>query len=380
MNQQSQRDANWKELSDRIYELYECLTSELGNYTRDQPDEQHFVERLLAGLKPFFIWGLFKCGRAPLHPIDISELKQLINEPDTAVLAFAFGLTSDGRPGISNENMAEVICDLSPTDWGKVYVQWEIADALSSLDNVEIPPDCIAWPPQFKSVDIKDPYQLAIKLYFSGDDVIRYVYECLPENIKKAIENWAKVPGNSSTEVSKWLVDVLVYGLNKLLENPTFHQQISQTLRLRQLKRDLSFEVRELPDPSATLGKGQAIRVNRFILEALFPDELAEGKYLSSLDVLDAVLDKMKAAGIKKVILVANPGHMFRCKELLELTAYNKQMRNLNVLIADCTGVRYDPNSAQSWTRSEGEFWRYDILSRGRELLQWQVLKKVQNL
>ena len=367
MNQNDTELAH-KFLSDKLKNLYDHLQSELKALIPANDPARPFVNRLLASLRPSFMWGLYTGETPPLGPSPANLLRNLIAEPTTAVLGFAFGLTPEGRPGKSNEDMAEVIKDLlgAREDWNRVYMQWEIADALKDKYNVDqIPPDNVAWPPQFTPAEIKDPDQLAVKLYYSRDPLVPCVYNNLPQNTKKAIANWANSPGND--EGLRQLANVLTCGLNNLLRDSKFHQGIPRWLRLPQLKRDLATEVRQFPPPGDELGQGQAIRVNRFILESVFPDELAPGRYLSTRGVLEKVMDHMKGVGIQNVILVANPGHMFRCYELVEEAAFDKGM-DLGIYVADCTKVCYDPDSAQNWTQTLLAFWEYDIISRAREL------------
>jgi hypothetical protein len=376
VNMESQTDTEpaHKLLSDKLKSLYDHLKSELKALIPATDPAGPFVNRLLASLRPSFMWGLYTGETPPLGPSPPGELENLIAELTTAVLGFAFGLTPDGRPGRSNEDMAEVIGDLLRVKegWNRVYVQWEIADALQDKYNIaQIPPDNVAWPPQFTPAEIKDPDQLAAKLYYSRDPLVPCVYNSLPQDTQKTIADWANSPG--SDEGLRRLAEVLACGLNELLRDPRFHQGIPRWLRLPQLERDLATEVRQFPPEGTVLGQGQAIRVNRFILESVFPDELAPGKYLSTRGVIEKVMDNIKAAGFKNVILVANPGHMFRCYELVEEAALDRGM-NLGIYVADCTKVCYDPDSAQSWTQTLPAFWEYDIISRARELALKQIL------
>jgi len=367
----------YKRLSYKLRKLYDGLCLELEPMTktsgRKQTLEKDFINRLRASLRPYFTWGLFTGEKAPIGPSPTEVLEKLSRE-ETAILGFAFGMTKEGRPGKSNEDIARVVKSyLKYAKWNMVFVQWEIADALK---NNQIPRDHVAWPPLFKSSEIKNSGSLAKKLHYSEDPMVAHVYRNLPENTKNAISRWA---GWSRDENLLWLADVLVYGLNDLLHKPKFHLGIPEWVELPQLKRDLSYEVRELPHKKNELGKenklgqGQAIRVNRFILESLFPEELAPGEYLSSVNVLEKVMGKIKSAGIKNVIVVANPGHMYRCYELVHKVGSDMHV-NPEVYIADCTKVRYDRNSAQSWTRSPLAFWEYDILSRSREVVLKQIL------
>ncbi|UZQ55552.1 hypothetical protein OOK60_05625 [Trichothermofontia sichuanensis B231] len=109
--------------------------------------------------------------------------------------------------------------------------------------------------------------------------------------------------------------------------------------------------------------------------ESISPEELESGKYLSTIGVLEKMMDNMNNLGIKNIILVANPGHMYRCYQLVQKVATDMHM-NVCVYIADCTKVEYDPSSAQSWVRSPLAFWEYDIISRSREVVLKQILEE----
>jgi hypothetical protein len=151
-------------------------------------------------------------------------------------LGFAFGLTPDGRHGKSNEDIADVIQGLN-VDCRRVYVQWEIADALTAR-GISISSNNVAWPPAFTVNDITNPRQLAMTLYFSTDPVITRVYQALPATVQTAIADWARTP--QSAEATAWLADVLTLGLNSLLRDAGFYLAMPNGLQLPQLRRDLS--------------------------------------------------------------------------------------------------------------------------------------------
>jgi len=367
------QELDHKPLADILKRFYATLQSELTSLPSvagKETDQRHFVNRLLAALRPSFLWGLYSGERPPGGPSD--NIVSLVHKPTTAILGFAFGTTRDGRPGLSNEDMAEVInTRLGVRDWSRVYVQWEIADALRDRYGItQIPPECIAWPPKFAATEIKSPDQIARKLADSNDPIFSHIYQNVPEQLQRSITRYSMSPSLPFPELSSELQE----GFNTLLDSPTFHQAIPRTIDLPQLERDLAREVREFPPQTDTLGPGQAIRVNRFILEGIFPDdELGRGRYLSSKDVLGRVMETMRRNGITDVILVATPGHMFRCYELTEEAALEKQLP-ITIHVSDCTKVRYDGDSAQSWTQSPLAFWEYDIISRARELALKQIL------
>jgi hypothetical protein len=370
-----------KPLSDKIYELYKYMENQLkvmvsvdGSGNNRTPEED-FVNRLLASLRPYFTWGLFAAEQVPRGPSPKKALDTL-DRDKTAILGFAFGMTKTGRPGISNKDIAEVVKDYvniqKYSDWDKVFIQWEIADA---LEEHQIPQDHIVWPPLFTSDDIQNPDKLIRRLRCRKTPLLQHVYDNLPEDVQQAITHW----DNSQNESVEWLV----YGLNTLLHKNKFHINIPDELQLPQLNHDLAFEVRKLPPKTIEghdnkLGQGQAIRVNRLILESIFPEELVSGEYLSSMGVLEKVIGKLQCLGIQNVIVVAHPDHMYRCYELVQKVASDMHM-SLTTYIADCTKVKYDPDSAQSWTRNTFAFWEYDIISRSREVVLKQIREELKN-
>ena len=213
--------------------------------------------------------------------------------------------------------------NLRISDWSRVFVQWEIADALRAR-GIPIPDECVAWPPRFTTNEVTEPARLALKLAERITATLAYVYGRLPQRTRNVIDEYAK----SRTLPAGHLACELRHGLNALLEYAEFHQRVPRSIGLPQLVRDLTREVREYPPPGEVLARGQVVRVNRLILESLFRcDGLGPGKYLSSKDVLATVMGAMSAKRITDVILVANPGHMYRCWELTQEAASEEGLK-----------------------------------------------------
>ncbi len=83
-------------------------------------------------------------------------------------------------------------------------------------------------------------------------------------------------------------------------------------------------------------------------------------KYLGTSGVVMQFLDN----GLGKfnpIILVAQPYHVFRCREITK-TIYNRvEKKDLDILIADTSIVPFDPESVQAWTRSLEDWVRYEV-------------------
>ena len=102
--------------------------------------------------------------------------------------------------------------------------------------------------------------------------------------------------------------------------------------------------------------------VNRLILESIFPKKL-KGAYLSTKDVCEYFLKKSSK---NKVILVAHPEHIYRCRECLKECLKRPatfQRKALEILVADCRNVHYDKDSAQIWTRNKWINRYYEFLA-----------------
>lgn len=86
------------------------------------------------------------------------------------------------------------------------------------------------------------------------------------------------------------------------------------------------------------------------------------GKYLGTSGVVEQMLDN-GLNELTPVILVAQPYHMFRCKEITKKIS-EKRGTALETLIANTSSVPFDPESEQWWTRSLKDWVRYEIGNR----------------
>jgi hypothetical protein len=251
-----------------------------------------------------------------------------------AVVAFSFGLTTIGSPGKSNMQLAEVVLVLLRENPAlKVCTQWEVADALRE-HGFHGPLHKVVEPPRFQVEDICQPLVLRDKLFHAGPNTNeRYVRDHL---------------GTFGMTISD---ESLCEALNTILGDAGFHRDLPTSVELPQWEE----EIREAPRQSDRLGKYQAVRVNRLILEAIFPNELRPAPYLSTWGVVRAIPNDLRD---KSLVVVAHPDHAYRCGALL--AAVLKR----DPLYANCRGVGYDAESAQPWTRSRDAFLAYEVKAR----------------
>jgi hypothetical protein len=222
MNQQD-TEREHKLLSDKLNEFYDHMSDELRSMISEgkwQVAETNFINRVIASLRPYFLWGLFSNEHVPRGCSSVEELRKFKSE-ETVILGFAFGMTKKGRPGKSNEDMANIIQEYINekryAEWNKVFVQWEIADA---LQDHHIPLDNIANPPSFTSNDVINPIELTKKLYRRETHLLNYVYNSLPKDVQHVIEQQKDASEKQRVEE---LIAALVAGLNSILHLNTFH-------------------------------------------------------------------------------------------------------------------------------------------------------------
>jgi hypothetical protein len=354
----------WPPLANKLRSFYQETAARLRALT-DDPEHAQFIQRLIACLGVFFTWGLSEDG--PFRPTPPAIIRTLTQSVRTAVLVFAFGLTRDGRPGGCNEELADTAIGLDvPPE--RVWAQWENAQAMEELFGFGLADSHVAWPPSFDAGRVRDARGLARELCESPDKNVRHVFHRLSAEMQDALRA-ALAAGATLDE----LTTLLVPALNGLLTDRDLHRGMTP-FKFPALVRDLSCEMREFPSPDERQGRGTAMRNNGFILETLFAAYLTPGAYLSSLAVLDRVMEEMGKAGINDVIVVAYPGHMFRAAAL---TAAIARKRNLclTVHVADTTRIKTEPGG-QDWTDS---FWSYDLISRGA-LLEWAIIEMERGL
>ena len=256
----------------------------------------------------------------------------------SAVAGFSFGLTSIGSPGESNRALARVVLALLRYNPGlTLYLQWEIADALREC-GFRSRFETVITPPRFSVADICDIVKVRNRLSQAADGTVEYsVREHLP----------AFYPSMTA--------EALCQVLNTALLDRGLHKTIPESIRLPQI----AHETRKAPLHSDNVGEYQAIRVNRLILESVFPNELRAGEYLSTWSVVQGI---WRSLCDQTVIVVAHPDHAIRCGVLLESKIHRPP------LYADCRSVPYDDASAQAWTRNRQAFLTYEAGARSHAL------------
>lgn len=78
------------------------------------------------------------------------------------------------------------------------------------------------------------------------------------------------------------------------------------------------------------------------------------------------VIEKMLKNGLnnyKKIIIVAHPDHIYRCKKITE-KAFKEKEYKVTILIANNSTVPYDSKSVQPWTRNKKAFIKHEKSSR----------------
>jgi len=81
------------------------------------------------------------------------------------------------------------------------------------------------------------------------------------------------------------------------------------------------------------------------------------GEYLDTEEVASQMIDLLRDPHTRPIV-VAHPLHMWRCIKVMEKKGFQK------VFAADTTSVRCDPESIQSWTRSNFRFATRELPAR----------------
>lgn len=279
----------------------------------------------------------------------------MTEEPDL-IIAFAFSLTPEGAPGSYNRTLAQHLettlaaYQESSKDWPYLGLQWEIADALSTLNPSliqslnDVEKLIVVEPPTFSANQV-DEVKLLDSLAESNSENHRLLHEWL-----------TAASGRSITEQ-----------LNNLLNESRFYEDF-ETIELASLVRpqlgDLFTEHRALPrsqDYPSGLNKYQRKRINRLVIERIVDDDqiLQRGRYLSTTGVLDFVLAHMPTA-YRRVGLVAHPLHAPRCIEQAKRTMSTKAASTNIYAAGPNKDIAWDSNTAQVWCRSLSNWNNYE--------------------
>jgi hypothetical protein len=86
------------------------------------------------------------------------------------------------------------------------------------------------------------------------------------------------------------------------------------------------------------------------------------GEYLGTRGVVEQLLDR-GLRDFPSIIIVAHPHHLYRCRKTTEAVLRKRHLQ-IDVFSADTSSVSYDPQSVQPWTRSPGDWVRYEVGNR----------------
>lgn len=289
-----------------------------------------------------------------------SEIKKQMSD---GIIAFSFGLGPDGSPGRSNEQLANVLFQHLAADRTHLVVQWEIADAMHHLHAYPLQHRQIAYEPTIDLNTIAQPVEVARRIARASagraDECAAFIFAELDVETRRQLLRFR-------TQSPDALSAALASGFNQLLSkrglSDRFLSRIpsSERPQVTQLEKPgKGHEVRALPEPAGrVLGRGQLRRINRLVLEAIFGDTLNTRKhYLSTTSVCRQALKMHPQVAVWRVF--AHPHHQARCEETLLRVAAEMDIAAA-ATYADCDDVEYDPASAQSWTRSEAAYRRYE--------------------
>jgi hypothetical protein len=332
------------------------------------------------------------------------------------VLGFAYSLEPDGAPGLYNQILAQTII----SDWAGedpwIGVQWEIRDAMDDpqlysaisnrlnqdtpqtsefLNRLSSPPVRLNFqhlytaPPCDPIVAEKNGegtvdwrafrQRLLDSLEPKGDPAVAVLAETIASMAKRV-----GYTGTDNATVLKAAIhsseQVTVY-LNQLIqEQQDFHKKFWQNkgaiLELHDRHRNdfspVGFEKRELPAEEKKLGAYQNQRVNRLIIDAIYPEReiLPEPGYLSTKGVLQHLFSKMPNSGrdFDRVFIYGSPVHSARCKrqfiEFAWRVGWSVDPNMVTTIyhgndIADC-GWNWDEKTAQVWCRSKAGWDAYE--------------------
>ena len=274
---------------------------------------------------------------------------------NSLLIAFSFSLRPDGSPGRCNQKIAiqmkDVISNTSLEGEPAIGMQWEIYEAMEENLRESIPLDFVAPPPLFTDEDVLGDLNL------SGAPAFQRLIDLAPELASLQHED-------------------VVKRLNQILEHRTFYEHFEAMLDLHDLVRAdkglIGLEKRRMPRRTDYgehgLGLFQARRVNRLILETLFPEtEIRRARYLNTEGVARHVMDQLKSTGrqVRYVFVFAHPEHRDWCQKNLTKVLSESQP-SVEVLNGDVS--RWDANdlwdrdSAQVWCRSPENFEHYASL------------------
>jgi hypothetical protein len=318
----------------------------------------------------------------PIRPRN-SRIDEILANPkwakDTATFLLAFSMGPEGDPGCYNRQLAErrrVDFEKLPPG-AKTFdgVQWEGYDADEAAGFPHLCPTAhVIRPPDFTPEDVPSPEKL---LAFLIRDDERTTL------LRNALGAQSKNLGHSDWTEPLRDPQRLAAHLNGLLGNRVWYREVSMglpDLQLAALRRgekgELGTESRVMPKGKGPLGRFQARRVNRLIIESLCPDEklLKRFVYITTSRGLDHLLATAQSEQreIQHVILYAHPAHYPRVRwQFLERAwASGWDISSQEVYEGAPNDGSWNPlwwrEAAQSWCRSHAEWLAYEKAGRLR--------------
>jgi hypothetical protein len=344
---------------------------------------------------------------------------------DIVLMGFAYSLASDGSPGAYNEELARIIKEdiealrsAGAQPW--FGMQWEICDALLKLaPHNNVPDSHVAAPPPFNSEDITNADAMVELLRKCPTKATEILWKELEKDLNSVGYTAAQIETNnlgekeSAHKKREITLDraglnaaKLALYLNRILQWKDFFKNFYEDegastvcrVELHDLYQtslgSVGVENRTMPLKDADLGYFQTRRVNRLIIEAIFPHEgiLERMPYLSTYgvirDLLPQIEQELPGIGNRKdkcVIVYGHPEHRGRCKRQFIECAWsagwniqpdrvliggkNEQIRinttsgPIEVSLAQWDSSKaWDPNSAQMWCRSKRNWDDYEAM------------------
>lgn len=301
-----------------------------------------------------------------------------MSSQDTLLLGFSYSLAPDGSPGSYNRDIATAMSewiDGQPegADQPLIAAQWEIVDALAG-QRTDITRVFAASPPMFAATDIADPKGLVELLRAGETAAARELSRLFCASLREVGYDSEGSDDASIYDRAGLNAERLAMYLNGFLSDPTMYRGFRHNVELHDLQRKqlgaLGFEARQLPLRDDPLGKYQAIRVNRLIIEAVIPHEdiLKRGTYLSTDGVLDRALGYFKEnlAAIRRVCVFGFPGHSPRCCRQTIESFWRAGRRDITAKdVEDVRAVPRDQWQTLPWDNTTAQIWC-------RSLENWQ--------
>lgn len=318
----------------------------------------------------------------------------------------------DGLPGTYNEELGRQLLELlrqaacmpaGQRPW--IGMQWEIFDAIESRwqssfgDLLELVPlSHVAAPPLFHVDEIVNVRVIRRHLddalidlqaiqarrlprtpsTQAGRILAARMAEILPvrTNLTNA-DRHGFVQHQASVEPAWADAKAIAGSFNRLLTDAHFHRDFhdaagSPVVELHHLYREkvgsVGVEQRVLPPADSTLRRFQRLRVNRLIIEAIFPQEqvVKRGRYLSTRGVLTQLFNASRnesAAPFEQVRIYGHPAHSPRCRrQFLESDWVRLDRIPADCIHDVCAGqhIDWDAATAQMCCRSQQNWDDYE--------------------